>query len=178
MMVLEGSSQRCSVRERRTGMLRHASLAGAILLYAVTAHAQLAPSTFGGVPLWADSVLRVEGLGRRFTLSSTLNSVYEVGDFDRDGLADVAVEIKDAAGLRCGIAIIHRIDRSVHIVGAGEPVATGANALACGRWGVQAGRDRHRHIGFRPELLYVTDARGQPWWVVWNGRSYVVIQVD
>jgi hypothetical protein len=159
-------------------MLSRASLAAALLLHGATASAQLSPTTFGGIPLWADSALRTGGLDQLFKLSSTLNPVHEFGDLDRDGLLDVAVEIKDAGGLRCGVAIIHRIDRSVHIVGAGEPLGNGANELACGRWGVKAGRDRHRYVGFSPDLLYVADARGQSWWVVWNGRSYVWVPVS
>ena len=159
-------------------MLRRASLAAAFLLHAATGSAQLSPNTFGGIPLWADSALRVRGLGQLFEVSSTLNPVYEFGDFDRDGLLDVAVEIKDDGGLRCGVAITHRIDRSVHIVGAGEPLGSGANEVACGRWSIQGGRDGHRHVGLSPDLLYVANARGQGWWVVWNGRSYVWILVD
>src|SRR5256714_5705213 len=55
--------------------------------------------TFGGLPFWADSALVASGLGQRFILSSELNPIYEFGDFDRDGLLDVAVEIKDTGGL-------------------------------------------------------------------------------
>src|SRR3989442_10547860 len=61
--------------------------------------AQLSRRTFGGLPFWADSALVASGLGRRFMLSSELNTIYEFGDFDRDGLLDVAVEIKDTGGL-------------------------------------------------------------------------------
>ena len=152
--------QRCSVRRRRTGMLSRASLAAALLLHAATGSAQLSPNTFGGIPLWADSALRAGGLDQLFKLSSTLNPVYAFGDFDRDGLLDVAVEIKDAGGLRCGVAITHRIDGSVHIVGAGEALGSEAKELACGRWGVHAGPDGHRPVGFSADLLYVADAHG------------------
>src|SRR5207245_11090300 len=85
------------------------------LLITVTvapASAQLPRRTFGGLPFWADSALVVSGLGRRFMLSSELNTIYEFGDFDRDGLLDLAVQIKDTGGLRYGIAIVPRIDPS------------------------------------------------------------------
>src|SRR6266550_2458279 len=70
------------------------------------ASAQLSRRTFGGLPFWADSALGASGLGQRFILSSELNTIYEFGDFDRDGLLDVAVEIKDTGGLRYGIATV------------------------------------------------------------------------
>jgi hypothetical protein len=159
-------------------MLTRVLFAAALILRAATASAQLSPTTFGGIPLWADSALRAGGLDQRFKLSSALNPAYELGDFDRDGLLDVAVEIKDAGGLRCGVAITHRSDRSVHIVGAGEPLGNAMNELACGRWGAQSGRHRHRLVGFGGDLLYVTDARGHSGWVAWDGHWYVWIPFD
>ena len=143
------------------------------------ARAQLSSTTFGGIPLWADSALRAAGLNQRFMLTSTLNPVYGFGDFDRDGFVDVAVEIKDTGGLRCGIAITHRIDRSVHIVGAGTPVGNGKIELACGRWSVEGGPHVDRHAGFSPARLYVTDSRAHGnGWLAWNGHSYVWIGAD
>ena len=157
-------------------MITKILLAAILIFQAAPASAQLSSSTFGGIPLWADSALRAAGLNQRFMLTSTLNPVYGFGDFDRDGLVDIAVEVKDASGLRCGIAITHRIDRSVHIVGAGEPVGNGKNELACGRWSVEAGR--HRHSGVSADLLYVVDPGSQSGWVVWDGRSYVWVGAD
>src|SRR5207249_10174832 len=133
-----------------------ASLAAALLLHAATGSAQLSPNTFGGIPLWADSALRAGGLDQLFKLSSTLNPVYAFGDFDRDGLIDVAVEIKDTGGLRCGVAIVHRIDLSVHIIGAGQPIGNGKDELRClGSWSVVPAGPEHRHRALGPVLLYI-----------------------
>src|SRR2546430_13826932 len=93
------------------------------------ASAQLSRRTFGGLPSWADSALVASGLGQRFILSSELNTIYEFGDFDRDGLLDVAVEIKDTGGLRYGLAIVHRIERPVPVRGPGQPTRNGENQL-------------------------------------------------
>jgi len=153
-------------------------LAAGLMLGAAPANAQLAPTTFAGIPLWADSALRRAGLGQQFMLSSALNPVYGFGDFDRDGLVDVAVEVKDTGGLRCGIAITHAIDRSVRILGAGRPVGNGANQLACGRWGVEAGRLSHRRGGFSPDLVYALGSAGHGGWLVWDGNSYRWVQFD
>lgn len=145
-----------------------------------TAGAQLSPVTFAGLPVWADSALRAAGLGTQYRFTSNLNTAYELGDFDRDGLVDVAVEIVDTGGLRCGIAIVHRIDRSVHVVGAGQPVGNGRDRLACrGSWGV-ASEHGHRHHSFMTDLIYVTEpgAEARSGWLVWDGRSYVWTPIE
>jgi hypothetical protein len=141
-------------------------------------NAQLSPVTFSGVPQWADSALRAAGLDQTFRFSSTLNPIYAFGDFDRDGLWDFAVEIVDTGGLRCGIAIVHRIDRSVHVVGAGRPLGNGRDALPRGGWAVASAHRSHRFRGFGPDLLYVADPAAHSGWLVWDQHSYVWIQAD
>jgi hypothetical protein len=152
------------------------TLLACLVLHVSTANAQLSPSTFGGIPLWADSALRTAGLDQRFTLTSTLNPAFAFGDFDRDGLVDIAVEVKGAGG--CGIAIAHRIDRSVHIVGAGEQFGNGRSQIACGRWGVEAAGRQHRRAGFGHDLLFATVPGARSGWLVWDGHSYLWIQAD
>ena len=150
-------------------------LATALTLQAVPVSALLSQSTFGGMPLWADSAVRAAGL----MPSSELNPVYAVGDFDRDGLLDVALEVKDRVSLRCGIAILHRIDRSVHIVGAGRPVGDGKNEVPCRvGWGMQPAQYSHRDGISSPDLLYVVTRHDQAGWLVWNGTTYVLVPWD
>src|SRR2546428_12681537 len=62
------------------------------------ASAQLPRRTFGGLPFWADSALVVSGLGRRFMLSSELNTIYEFGDFDGDGCSTSRFKSRIPAG--------------------------------------------------------------------------------
>lgn len=97
--------------------------------------------------------------------------------FDRDGLLDLAVEIKDRGGLRCGIAITHRIDRSVHIVGGGHPVGNGKDRLSCpGSWGVHRPRHSRRHHSHGPDLLFVRELGALGGWLVWDGHAYVLLE--
>ena len=143
------------------------------------ASAQLSRRTFGGLPSWADSALVASGLGQRFILSSELNTIYEFGDFDRDGLLDVAVEIKDTGGLRYGIAIVHRIDRSVHVVGAGQPIGNGKDQLNWrASWGVASPRHVRGYGGFGRDLLYINQPGAPSGWLVWDGRAYVWMDED
>ena len=153
-------------------------LLAAALLGVTSASAQLSRHTFGGLPRWADSALAAAGLGRQFTLSSQLNPTYEFADFDGDGLSDVAVEIKDTRGLRYGIAIVHRIDRSVHVVGAGRPVGNGQDQLSrSARWGVSSLR-HGRHLAFGRDVLIISQQGAHDGWLAWDGRAYVWMESD
>src|SRR2546426_5952685 len=122
----------------------------ALLVTVAPASAQLPRRTFGGLPFWADSALVASGLGRRFMLSSELNTIYEFGDFDRDGLLDVAVEIKDTGGL--------------------------LNWRAS--WGVASPRHVRGYGGFGRDLLYINQPGAPSGWVVWDGRAYVWMDED
>jgi len=150
----------------------------AVALLGVTpAAAQISRTTFGGLPRWADSALIAAGLGRQFTLSSQLNPAYEFADFDGDGLSDLAVEIKDT-GLRYGIAIVHRIDRSVHVVGAGRPVGNGMDQLSrSASWGVSSLR-HGRHLAFGRDVLIISQQGAHDGWLAWDGRAYVWMESD
>ena len=153
-----------------TAMSTKLFLPAVLILQAFPASAQLSRSTFAGIPLWADSAVRTAGL----MLSSELNPVYAVGDFDRDGLSDLVLEVKDRGSLRCGIAILHRIDRSVHIVGAGRPVGNGKDEVSCRvGWGVQPARHSRRDGTSSPDLLYLVAGWDRGGWLVWNGTTYV-----
>src|SRR6266550_4960390 len=114
------------------------------------ASAQLSRRTFGGLPFWADSALVASGLGQRFILSSELNTIYEFGDFDGDGLLDLAVQIKDTGGL--------------------------LNWRAS--WGVDSPRHLREHARFGRDLLYINQPGAPSGWVVWDGRAYVWMDED
>jgi len=160
-----------------TDMVMRVLLAAA-LLGVTPARAQLSRHTFGGLPRWADSALATAGLGRQFTLSSQLNRTYEFADFDGDGLSDIAVEIKDTGGLRYGIAIVHRSDRSVHIVGAGQPIGNGKDQLSrSASWGVSSPR-HGRHLAFGRDVLFISQPGAHDGWLAWDGRGYVWMEID
>ena len=79
-----------------------------------------------GIPIWADSALRKAGVPGRYNWSSGVNPEMQLADFDGDGFLDLAVAIVPAGNRLRGLALVHRLDRSVHIVGAGEPLGVGA----------------------------------------------------
>lgn len=118
------------------------------------------------VPLWADSALAKAGFWARYDLTSRVNPEIAYADLDGDGLWDVALGIVDKAGRRHGVAIVNQIDRSVHIVGAGQPLGNGRSEFAS--WALA------ELLGYRSGVRVVD--WHQSGWIVWNGQKYVWVQ--
>jgi hypothetical protein len=67
------------------------------------------------------------------------------------------------------LVIVHQLDRSVHVVGAGQDLGGGRDRLPDGsRWGL--GRLLGHRVGVRVNAWH---ANG---WIVWNGQSYLWAQ--
>ena len=140
-------------------------IAFALLLPSGALSAQSHSRLSAALPLWADSALLKAGFWSGYDFTSRTSPEIDVGDLDGDGLWDVAIAVVDLGGRRRGIAIIHQIDRSVHILGAGRPLGNGGDELpSTTNWSVGA-LSGHR-AGVR-----VVDRRASGW-LVWNGRTY------
>jgi hypothetical protein len=124
-----------------------------------------------GVPAWVDSALIAAGASG-YAATSTLSPQWGWGDFDGDGFYDIAIDVVAGGSRERGILIVHRIDRSVHIVGAGQPLGSGGTGheLGSAGWAIER-LARHR------DVLRVDGQMGKlHGWVAWNGREYVWVQ--
>lgn len=146
-------------------MTRIWRLAASVLLLPVVLEGQSLSRLNSPLPLWADSALLKSGFWQRYDLASRVGPEVAFADLDGDGLWDVAVGVMDKGGHRRGIAIIHQIDRSVRILGAGQPLGNGRDQLPSPvSWGV--GRLLAHRSGIWLEAWHLSG------WLVWNGSSY------
>jgi len=122
-----------------------------------------------GVPAWVDSALTAAGASG-YASTSTLNPQWGWGDFDGDGFYDIAIDVVATGSRARGILIVHFIDRSVHVVGAGQPLGSGRNELGSAGWTIE-------RLAHDRDVLRVDGQMGNfHGWVAWNGREYVWVQ--
>ncbi|HMG18715.1 MAG TPA: hypothetical protein VK573_08325 [Gemmatimonadales bacterium] len=141
------------------------------LITAVPLGAQgLSNLNFSGIPSWADSALRKAGVPGHYHLTSSINPEVQWGDFDGDGFLDVVLAIVPAGNRQRGLAIVHRVDRSVHIIGAGQPLGNGKNELPA-----SAGLAVERRWPYR-DVVRVDGWGTLHGWIAWNSSSYVWVQ--
>jgi len=125
------------------------------------------------LPQWVNSAAANAHLWESYELFLRLNPFYQRGDFDGDGQLDIAIQISHKQTHKRGIAIIHRADSSVHIVGAGQRLGNGGDDFAwLWVWRVDPPDPRH----YRGESLYVEKPESASGWIVWNGQTYTWIQ--
>jgi hypothetical protein len=142
-------------------------LATSLLFVAAGAVSAQSPSRFSpAIPLWADSALTRVGFWATYDFSSRTTPDIAWGDLDGDGLGDVIMAVLDKGGRRRGLAIVHQIDRSVHIVGAGHDLGSGRDQLPSdAHWGVG------RLLGHREGIRVMAWSANA--WIVWDGARYV-----
>lgn len=126
---------------------------------AVPSVAQVVPAD---VPAWADSDFRHSPQFSGYDYES-LSPRMALADFDGDGWDDVAVEVKSRNGLQRGLALIHYVDGSVHILGAGQNVGDGKDEIR--DWSVF-------YLRHRRAVIRVSRAFAPGGSLSWDGNTY------
>lgn len=157
-----------------------AILAVALAIGSVRVAAQ--PITVGqgcSVPDWATAAMMRSAFGERFRLDSRLNPSCLRGDFDGDGKPDFAILVKDRRSGKRGIAIVHRRDGQVLVVGAGRDLSNGGDDWAwMDAWAVfekarvETGATSARRPVLKGDALLVSKAEAASAIVWWDGTRY------
>lgn len=121
--------------------------------------AQIRPAD---VPSWADSDFRHSPQFSGYDYGS-LSPGMALADFDGDGWDDVAVEVKSRDGLQRGLALIHYVDGSVHILGAGQNVGDGKDEIR--DWSVF-------YLRHHKAAIWVNRAFAPGGSLSWDGKVY------
>ncbi|HKR54886.1 MAG TPA: hypothetical protein VJS20_01190 [Gemmatimonadales bacterium] len=126
---------------------------------AVPSAAQVVPAD---MPAWADSDFRHSPQFSGYDYES-LSPGMALADFDGDGWDDVAIEIKSRDGLQRGLALIHYVDGSVHILGAGQNVGDGKDEIR--DWSVF-------YLRHHKAAIWVSRAFAPGGSLSWDGQVY------
>jgi hypothetical protein len=129
---------------------------------AATSADELSAAQWSSLPGWVKDAVTKGEPGSRYAVCLCLNPFYQRGDFDGDGTADYAVLVADRRDGKRGILIVHRRDRSVHVIGAGRSLGAGGDDF---KW-MDAWRvvDRGRGKGEGLLVEKTEAASGLIWW--------------
>jgi len=125
------------------------------------------------LPTWVPGALHDAGFAARYELFLDLNPYFQVGRFDEDDAVDVALQIRERASGKRGVAFVHSRDRSVHIVAAGQQLAPGLDDFsAIWVWRVQARAEIDVSRGGGRDLLLVSKPEASTIRLWWDGHHY------
>lgn len=79
------------------------------------------------LPVWIYKHPAKASFDGSYLFSSDMNPFYQRGDFNGDGLADLAILIKEKTTKKIGIAIFHQMRNELFIVGAGQKLGNGGD---------------------------------------------------
>ena len=133
--------------------------------------------TTTNLPRWAYTVLRDGGYLQRYELFLQLNPFFQSGLFDGDSLVDVAVQITDRNSGKRGIALIHRGDKSVHVLGVGTAFGNGGDDFSwIWQWSTEDRDILQDSLAIGRQALYVGKGDSAGGMIWWNGSMYVWTQ--
>ena len=133
--------------------------------------------TESNLPRWAYAALRDGGYLQQYGLFLQLNPFFQSAMFDEDSLIDVAVQITQRATGKRGIAIVHRSDSSVRILGAGTSFANGGDDFSwVGQWFTDERDVLRDSTVVGRQVLYVGKGDSAGGMIWWNGTAYVWTQ--
>ena len=131
---------------------------------------ELSAAQWSSLPVWVRDAMTKGDPASRYAPCLCLNPFYQRGDFDGDGQADYAVLVTNRRDGKRGIAIVHRRDRSVHVIGAGHPLGAGGDDFTwMDAWRVV---ERGRAPAVKGDGLVIEKTEAASAVIWWDGRAY------
>lgn len=129
------------------------------------------------IPTWVTTAWKGSGVARTHNFDARLNPFCLRGDFDGDSVADFAILVKELASGKTGVAIIHRADGHVFVVGAGKVLGNGGDEWSwMDAWAVfekkPGGAALANMPSFKGDALVVTKTEAAGGLVWWDGTKY------
>jgi hypothetical protein len=116
-------------------------------------------------PLPTDAVTN---LPTPYKILKTLRPCYLTGDFDGDGIPDVALHVRERDTGRVGIAIEHAATKRWFIIGAGVKMSNGDDNFD---W-MDSWRSTDNDITHRGNAILAEKSGTPSGMLFWNGREY------
>jgi hypothetical protein len=132
------------------------------------------------LPSWAQPAFSSQAFTRDYLLSGWINPVMLQGDFNGDGVVDIAVLVtRKRDGIK-GIAVLHGGEGQPIILGAGHAVGNGGHDFSwLGEWSVYPQRlvppnlyDSHPPPVLRGDALLVEKPESASGIIYWDGGAY------
>ena len=134
-------------------------------------------------PGWVTKKFENSEFSKKYKLSSKINPFYLRGDFNGDGVQDIAILIEEINTNKIGIGVFHANSSHKYIIGAGRKVGNGGdNFRWMDMWSVfkkqpiQLGLGEGKPPKINSEALYVGKSEAASAIIYWNGKDYVWYQ--
>jgi hypothetical protein len=153
---------------------------GAVVYHHAAAQ-ELSWEEMQNIPIWAKPVLTGPEFTKDYFLSTRLNPFQLQGDFNGDGVIDIAVLTTRRSTGAQGIAVLHAGASQATIIGAGHAVGNGGDDFSwMGAWSVYTKGPVHQSVyegqGPPPQLrgdaFLVEKLESASGIVYWDGTAY------
>jgi hypothetical protein len=131
------------------------------------------------LPDWSYDFFDSGSLGSEYKLSLYINPFYLEGDFNADGILDVAALIEETATTKYGIVVCHGGTKEYFIIGAGKYVGNGGDDY---RWmdlwkvyrepTIEPGVGETEIIPLKGQAIWVGKSESASAVIYWTGSEY------
>lgn len=141
--------------------------------------AQSRGATSDTVPAWLTGALQKSSFAKQYELAKWIKPIIQNGDFNGDGVGDVALLIVEKSTKRKGVLIVHGKTGRLDFLGAGHKLGNGGDDFAwMDKWEVYKKNRIRRSVNETPpptmvgDGLLLTKSEAASGLVYWDGKRY------